>query len=272
MDRFERDGLTFDVLDQGPPAGTPVVLLHGFPQDPGCFDAVVPALHAAGLRTLAPLQRGYAPLARPDGRRAYSVDKCADDVVALLDAAGLASAHVVGHDWGGMIAWALAGRHPARVASLTSLSTPHPAAMRHAMLHSSQALRSWYMAFFQLPAVPEILVRRGLRDTLRRSGLPATDTDRYVAAMAQPGALTGALAWYRGLPFSWQVEVPPCGVPATYVWGRKDVALGRFAAEATGRYVSADYRFVELNAGHWLPETRPTEVAAVVLRRVGVHG
>src|SRR4051794_39933297 len=122
MERFARAGLTFDLRDGGPADGQPVVLLHGFPQDSTCWADVEPALHAAGLRTLAPDQRGYSPGARPPGRSAYRITEPAADVLALLDEAGLASAHIVGHDWGAAVAWALAGRHPERVRSLTVLS------------------------------------------------------------------------------------------------------------------------------------------------------
>jgi pimeloyl-ACP methyl ester carboxylesterase len=108
VDSFRRDGLTFDVRDAGPPDGEPVVLLHGFPQDSAAWDQVSPALHQAGLRTLAPDQRGCSPMARPRGRGRYRLRETTADVLALLDAAGLERAHVVGHDWGGMVAWALA--------------------------------------------------------------------------------------------------------------------------------------------------------------------
>ena len=133
MDTFRRDGLTFDVRDGGPTEGDPVVLLHGFPQDSTAWDHVAPGLHRHGLRTLAPDQRGYSPMARPRGPRAAT--GCARptaDVLALLDAAGLGSAHVVGHDWGGIVGWALAAWHPERVRTLTALSVPHPAAMARA--------------------------------------------------------------------------------------------------------------------------------------------
>ena len=105
MDSFRRDGLTFDVLDSGPADGEPVVLLHGFPQDRTAWNRVAPALHQHGLRTLAPDQRGYSPMARPHGRSAYRLRETTADVLALLDAAGLESAHVVGHDWGGIVGW-----------------------------------------------------------------------------------------------------------------------------------------------------------------------
>jgi pimeloyl-ACP methyl ester carboxylesterase len=268
MDHFEHAGLRFDVVDAGDPDGEVVVLLHGFPQQPAAFDGVTDILHDHGLRTLVPAERGYPATARPKRRRDYTVADTAGDVIALLDAAEIDRAHVVGHDWGGAQAWAVAGLHPERVASLTVLSTPHPAAMIKAFGSSNQALRSWYMFFFQLSFLPEQLVRRTLARTLRDSGLSETYIDRYVSAMAEPGALTGALNWYRGIPYSLRQQVGRIRVPTTYVWGRHDFALGRTAAEATERYVSAPYTFVDLDAGHWLPETESEAVADAVLQRV----
>lgn len=268
MDSFRRAGLTFPVRDDGPSDGPAVVLLHGFPQDASAFDQVVPLLQASGLRTLVPTLRGYTASARPPRRQDYATAETTADVVALLDAAGLAQAHLVGHDWGGAPAWAMGAWHPERVSSLTVLSTPHPAAMAAAFVSSTQGLRSWYMGFFQLPGVPELLVPRTLRKTLVDSGLPATYADRYCAAMAEPGAVTGALNWYRGLPYSARPPVTRSKVATAYVWGRHDFALGRAAAERTGRYVDAPYRFEELDAGHWLPETAPQEVAGIVLAGV----
>lgn len=268
MDHYSRGNLTFDVREGGPADGTPVVLLHGFPQDGSCWDAVSPELHAAGLRTLAPDQRGYSPGARPAGRGAYRLGECALDVVALLDAAGLESAHVVGHDWGGAVAWHLGGRHADRVRSLTVLSTPHPVAMKRAFTRSSQGLRSWYMLAFQLPVLPELLLGRVGERALQRSGLPPERARYYAERLAAPGAMSAALNWYRAMPAGFRESVGRCRVPTTYVWGRKDTALGRAAAEETGDFVSADYRFVEVDGGHWLPEKRAAEMAGHVVERV----
>lgn len=263
--RLHRGPLAFDVHEDGPPGGEPVLLLHGFPEDSTSWDRVLPHLHAAGLRTIALDQRGYSPGARPRSRAAYRVEHLVADALAVLRATG--PAHVVGHDWGGNVAWALAAWTPERVRTLTVLSTPHLRAIARAVLRSDQALRSLYVGFFQLPALPEAVLRRSLPRVLERTGLPATDAARYAARMAEPGALEAALGWYRALPLA-RRPVGRITVPTTYVWGARDVALGRRAAEGTAADVAGPYRFVELDAGHWLPETAPADVAAAVVAAV----
>jgi pimeloyl-ACP methyl ester carboxylesterase len=270
VNQFGSEGLVFDVRDRGPAAGEPVVLLHGFPQDATSWDELAGRLADAGYRTLAPDQRGYSPRARPRGRAAYAMPHLTGDVLALLDAAGLDRAHVVGHDWGGAVAWALAARHPERVRTMTTLSTPHPSALGRAVLRGGQAMRSWYMGLFQLPWLPERmqLVRGGapLRSWLRRSGLPESYAAHYADRMAQPGALTGALMWYRAFPLVLRAPVGRVRVPTLYVWGDRDPALGRAAAEGSGAFVDGPYRFEVLRgAGHWLPETAARPVGDLLL-------
>ncbi|MBD7918521.1 alpha/beta fold hydrolase [Cellulomonas sp. Sa3CUA2] len=271
MDGFTRNGLRFDVRDAGPAAGPAAVLLHGFPQDGSAYDAVVPLLTQAGVRVLVPDQRGYSPGARPPGRRAYAVPELVDDVVALLDAAGVDEAHVVGHDWGGAVAWAVAARRPRRVASLTVLGTPHPAAMRAGLLRG-QALRSWYVGAFQVPGLPEraLLADGGarLRDALVRSGLAPHRAAQYAARMSEPGALTAALAWYRALGVPRSGSTGRVRVPTTYVSARRDPFFAPASVEATAHHVDAAFTRVDLDADHWLPEHRPADVAAAVLGQV----
>ncbi|MDT0166687.1 alpha/beta fold hydrolase [Actinotalea sp. AC32] len=271
MRTFERDGLTFDVRDTGPDGGGTVVLLHGFPQDGSAYDDVAPLLAEAGLRVLVPDQRGYSPGARPTHRAAYALGELVDDVAALLDAADVERAHVVGHDWGGSVAWAFASRHADRTETLTALSTPHPAAMRAALAHG-QAARSWYMAAFQLPRVPEtrLLADDGaaLLGALVRTGLPAEQARRYVDRMREPGALRAAIGWYRALPLAGRTRVGRSRVPTTYVHGSDDPFFAPRAATDTARFVAAPCRVLRLDAGHWLPETHPDEVGAAVLDRV----
>jgi pimeloyl-ACP methyl ester carboxylesterase len=273
VDSFRRDGLTFDVLDAGPSDGDPVVLLHGFPQDSTAWKRVTPALHQHGLRTLAPDQRGYSPMARPRGRAAYRLQETAADVLALLDAAGLESAHIVGHDWGGIVAWALGAWHPDRVRTLTVLSVPHPAAMAKAMVTSDQGLRSYYMGLFQLPLLPERLLLAGdgaaLRRMLRKGGLPDDAVEHYAARMREPGALSAALGWYRAIPFGARDTVGKVRVPTLHLWSTGDAFLGRAATEATAQFVDAPYRLEILDdLTHWIPELAPDRVAELLTAHI----
>ncbi|PRY17074.1 alpha/beta fold hydrolase [Kineococcus rhizosphaerae] len=266
MRSFARDGLTFSVLDDGPPDGDVVVCLHGFPQGPEAYAAVTPLLTARGLRVLVPEQRGYCPTARPPHRRDHALGELVADVLALLDAAGVRRAHLVGHDWGGVVAWAFAARHPGRLVSLTVLSQAHPAAFGAAMTRSTQPLRSAYLGFFLLPRLPErvLLARRGavLSQALRRSGLPAALADGYARRHLAPGSLTGALAWYRALPLAGPVG--PVTVPVTYLRGLRDPFYSATAVARTAGLVRGPYRRVDLDTGHWIPELAPGAVADAV--------
>ncbi len=266
METFTRGDLVFDVSDTGPDDGEVVVLLHGFPQNRHAWDTVAPRLAGAGYRVLAPDQRGYSPRARPAGRRSYVARELVDDVLALIDALGREQVHVVGHDWGASVAWALASSHPERVRSLTAVSVPHPAALVWAMPRG-QALRSWYMALFQLPALPEALLRSRVGQAAAvRSGLPADVARRYVDTLG-PGGVTAALNWYRAVPFGREAEFGHrIAVRTLYVWSDGDTALGRQAAQATARYVTGPYRFEVLEGvGHWIPETAPDRLTDVLL-------
>lgn len=275
MESFANDGLTFDVRDGGPRhADDAVVLLHGFPESPASWDAVAPRLHDAGVRTLAPTLRGYTPGARPRSRSAYRIERLVGDVVALLDAAGVDRGHVVGHDWGGGIAWAVATAVPDRVASLTVLSTPHPDSLPRALVRSNQALRSWYMLAMQIPVLPELLLSRAVRRRgLGSIGLPEDVARGYAEALSDRESVRGMIGPYRGLFVpaprgAARLPSGPVRVPTTYVWGNRDPFLGRTAAEETARFCAADYRFVELDAGHWLPERHAEAVSDEILARI----
>jgi pimeloyl-ACP methyl ester carboxylesterase len=273
---FHHDGLTFDVTDAGPPAGEVVLLLHGYPETKESWDAVVPALTGAGYRVLAPDQRGYSPGARPKGRASYTVPRLVGDVLALADEAGAARFHVVGHDWGGVLAWALGSNHGDRLASLTSLTTPHPAAFARSLVTSTQLLRSWYMLFYQLPLLPELSSSSAagakvFRRALERSGLDPERAERYTERLRK-GAAGPAVNWYRGLPLSGRATFGPVAVPTLYVYAGGDFALGRAAAEGTRRHVNGDYRYeVVEGASHWLPEKSPDAITPMILEHLRRH-
>jgi pimeloyl-ACP methyl ester carboxylesterase len=276
MERFTHAGLSFEVTDSGDVSSPPVILLHGFPADRHSWDAVSHRLVAGAYRVLAPEQRGYSPGARPSSRRDYRVDLLGEDVLALADAAGAPRFHLVGHDWGAAVAWYLAGAYPERVASLTALSVPHPAAMGQAVRRGSQALHSWYMLAFQVPFLPELTLGaaggRLLARALQSSGLEATTAARYAARGRSPNGWRGPLGWYRALPFELRAPARPVEVPTLMMWGPGDRFITRAAAEGAARWVRGDYRFVEVHAGdHWLPETAPDAVADAVAGWLGDH-
>jgi pimeloyl-ACP methyl ester carboxylesterase len=271
--RLRHDGLVFDVRDEGPLDGEPIVLLHGFPERNTCWAEVAPLLHAEGFRTYAPDQRGYSPGARPPRRRDYTMDKLEADVVALIDAIG-GQVHLVGHDWGANSAWLVAMHRPELVRSLTAVCVPHPAAFRDAMFGSRQFFSSWYMGAFQTPKVPELLAARpgGRFDRgLRHGGMTAEEVARFRREIVDDGALTGALNWYRAMPFTRQRSLDdPVPVPTTLLWADGDVPVTRVSVERCAEHVTGPYelRVVE-GLSHWLPTQAPRVVADAVLARVG---
>ena len=267
---FTRDGLVFDVRDAGPVDGTPVVLLHGFPQDSRSWDALSPLLHARGYRTLAPDQRGYSPGARPGTRHAYRVSELTEDIVALIEIAGLGPVHLVGHDWGAAVAWELAAQRPDLLRSLAALSVPHPAAFVRALFSSSQALRSWYMLFFQLPWLPERQISSGKswERALRSTGMSSAAAARDADLMRDRDAARSALNWYRAIMFSRPAVLPgKITIPTLYVWSDGDTAIGPKGAELTSRFVAAPYTYEVLEGvSHWIPEEAPGMLDALLGR------
>ncbi|GIJ62605.1 alpha/beta hydrolase [Virgisporangium aurantiacum] len=268
--------MRFEVVDEGPPDAETIVLLHGFPQSARSWVDVSRPLLAAGYRVIAPDQRGYTPGARPRPRRAYRLEELVADVVALVDAAGVDRVHLVGHDWGGGVAWMVAATRPDRLHTLTVVSAPHPRALVKAMLTGRQLLQAWHVGFFQLPWLPEAAIRaRGGRFAvalLKRSGLGDDLARAYVDRLIDdPGGLAGALRWYRAMPLDVSIgrRTGAVTVPTTYVWSTGDVALGRRAAELTGRWVTGPFEFTVLDGvSHWVPEQVPDELAGYILNRI----
>lgn len=279
MKNFRRGELTFDVLDTGDPDGEVVVLLHGFPQFNTSWDVVTARLTAQGYRCLAPNQRGYSSSARPARRRDYRLTELVEDVCALIDASGAQRVHLVGHDWGAAVAWGVAALHPDRLVTLSALAVPHPVAFLKALATSRQILASWYMFLFQLPRLPEwILRRRRGASTMFSTMLQASRqspeyAERDATAMIDSGALTAAINWYRAMPMSDLRQARGrITVPTLYVWADDDTALLSGAAHATRGYVKGDYRFEVLNGGsHWMLEERPDAVADMLLEWFAAH-
>ncbi len=269
---LEIDDLTFDVWVDGPADGEPVVLLHGFPQSAAGWSLVTPILVEAGLRVIAPNQRGYSPGARPLDVSAYGTDELVGDVIGLLDALSLDSAHIVGHAWGAAVAWPLTAHHPSRVRTLTAVSVPHLAAYGKALREDAdQQQRGSYIGLLRQPGKAEDLLLEDDAARLRAmygGHVPADQVDAHLAVLTEPGALTAALNWYRAMTADLG-ELPAVTVPTTYVWSDEDIAIGRAGAIDCINYVDAPYEFVELaGISHWIPEEAPGRLAAAILARI----
>lgn len=258
--------------------GPLVVLLHGFPQFWYEWRHQIPALAEAGFRVVAPDMRGYNLSDKPSRVSDYRVELLARDVERLILTCGEQTAAVVGHDWGAIVAWIAAMRHPGRVGRLAILNVPHPARFLDGLLSPLQLLRSSYMFFFQIPWLPEEVIRAGdfalLRSALRgdpvRSGaFIAKDVERYVRAMARPGALTASLNYYRALlrnPWETRALLERIEAPVLVIWGERDRYLSRRLAEPPPLWVPNLLRVERLaDASHWVAEDRPQEVNALLL-------
>ncbi|HET7722084.1 MAG TPA: alpha/beta hydrolase [Acidimicrobiales bacterium] len=268
---IDAGGLTFDALVAGPDAGEVVLLLHGFPQSASMWRPQLEALAGAGYRAVAFDQRGYSPGARPAQVEQYKIGHLVDDALAV---AGPEPFHVVGHDFGAVVAWHLAAKLPERIRTLTALSVPHPLAFATALASpaSDQRSKSSYIGFFRMDDVAEeVLLGGGLEVMLAESAYPG-DIDERVAAMSEPGALTGALNWYRAIDFDLVRGVHGITVPTLYVWSTGDVALAREGAEATRRHVDGPYRFEVLQGvSHWIPEEVPEELNRLLLEHLSAQ-
>jgi epoxide hydrolase 4 len=258
--------------------GPLVLLLHGFPQFWYQWRHQIPVLVEAGFRVVAPDMRGYNLSDKPLGVRAYRVELLARDVERLILACGEQTAVVVGHDWGAIAAWIAAMRHPERVEKLAILNVPHPARSLDGLLSPMQLLRSSYVFFFQIPRLPEEVIRAGdfalLRsvfrsDPVQPEALTAEDIERYIEAIAQPGVLTASLNYYRALlrnPREMRALLQRVEAPVLVIWGEKDRFLSRRLAEPPRLWVPNLIRVKRLpDASHWVAEDRPLEVNTLLL-------
>ncbi len=262
------NGFTFRCRTAGA-SGEPVILLHGFPETSHMWVELLPRLESAGYRCLAPDQRGYSPGARPEGIENYTYESIASDVFALADAWGVDRFHLVGHDWGAGAGWSAVATNPARIVSWSALSVPHVAAFGRAIREDAdQAQRSTYITFFQEPGVAEAALSANDFAGLKNVWSASSDEEKaeYLSVFSQPGALTGALNWYRG---SRGIEpgdqFGDVYTPTLLIWGNQDSAIGRVGVENGAKFMKGPYTFLELDAGHWLIQEQPDAVSNAIL-------
>jgi len=267
-------GLRFETLSAGPSQGELVLLLHGFPQSASCWRPALNGLAAAGYRAVAVTQRGYSPGAVPEDVEAYHMRELVSDVAAFADALQREPFHLVGHDWGGMVAWAAAARLPERVRTLTSVTTPHPAALSQALRSTEQRVRMSYVALLRAPYIPEALFNLASGElavrALSATGLERSAARRDVDHLRTVGP-TGAFSWYRATDRA-TFAVDTVRVPTLHVWADGDPVFGRTVTEATAAFVDAPYHLLELQgASHWVPDQHWEDVADVFADHLREH-
>ena len=269
------NGINLHVVQAGPEDGPLVILLHGFPEFWYGMKAQMDFLAAQGFRVWVPDQRGYNLSDKPEGSAAYNLDNLAADVVGLMDAATAELVYLVGHDWGAAVAWWTAIKYPDRIKKLVIMNVPHPVVMnKHLRSSFDQMRKSWYIFFFQIPALPEFSLRRNnyaqgasaLLESSNPGSFTEEDIRHYREAWSQPGALTGMLNWYRAV----MQHAPPTPkdyrikMPTLMIWGANDVALDKEMTQPSidlcdeGRLVLFD------DATHWVQHDKPDEVNALL--------
>jgi pimeloyl-ACP methyl ester carboxylesterase len=274
-ERIEGDGVELHVARAG--EGPPVILLHGFPEHWYSWRRQIAALADAGFSVYAPDMRGYNLSDKPVGRDAYHLRHLVADVAALVRATGRARAHVVGHDWGGIVAWTFAGQHPERLDKLVILNAPHLRIYLEKVRRPPQMFRSWYVLFFQLPILPERALSaqdfRAVRDMFthypaRRGAFTDEDVKQYIEALARPGALTAGLNYYRANLSSDSLEFARSAyteAETLVIWGERDPALGTELLQGLER-VAPRVRVHRIpNVSHWVQNEAPEEVTDVLV-------
>ena len=257
--------------------GPLIVLLHGFPEFWYSWRHQIPAL-ATHFRVVAMDMRGYNESEKPSSLEEYTVGKLVGDVIGVVRGLGEQQAVIVGHDWGGVVAWRVAMMFPELVKRLIILNAPHPAARHTRGFHDlGQMRRSWYMFFFLLPEIPEQVLSRNNFEILRsfafgtavrRGAFSESDIEAYVASWRKPGGLTGGINYYRAnvsasywLSLGRLPELPKIRTPTLQIWGEEDPYLGKELTEGTAEFVDATYRLHFIpNCGHWVQQEAPQEV------------
>ena len=271
MRRIAGDGVELAVLDEG--EGHPVLLLHGFPDSSRLWRHQVAALSAAGMRAIVPDLRGFGESDKPAAVEEYAIARSVADMVAILDALAIDRAHVVGHDFGAVVAWVLAALLPERVDHLVAMSVGHPATGRLRTMEDRE--KAWYQLLFQFPDVAEPLLQRDdwklFREWLREDG----DVEQYLDDLSRPGALTAGLNWYRANlapQLELQLRTPPPAVaaPTLGLWSSGDNYLTEHRMIRSREHVIGPWRYERIEgASHWMQLDAPDRVNELLLEFLG---
>jgi pimeloyl-ACP methyl ester carboxylesterase len=279
--RVSLKGLTFNLVCAGETNAPLVILLHGFPECWLTWKDQIQPLADAGYRVIAPDQRGYNLSDKPKSLEDYRIDILASDVEAIRQYAECETFHLVGHDWGAAIGWWYAMHYPNTLRSLTVINAPHPTVFENTLRSNKrQLLKSWYMFFFQIPKLPELLMPlmnfKQLKKGLIDSSNPETFNDEILsqltAAWQQSGAITGMLNWYRAA-LRRPVEATNLTIncPTRILWGENDIALTKEMAQLSTQYCSDVELTYYPDGTHWLTHDHPERVANEIIRFCDAH-
>ncbi|WP_280768023.1 alpha/beta fold hydrolase [Salipaludibacillus daqingensis] len=270
---IKTNGITLHVAVSGPTDGHLLLLLHGFPEFWYGWKNQIEPLVKSGYRVVVPDQRGYNLSDKPQGKENYTINKLRDDMIGVIEACGNSKATIIGHDWGGAVAWYLAATKPEYVEKLITVNIPHPRAMKKAMLtYPPQWLKSSYILFFQIPNLPEKLLesdghkrmKKALTSSSKKGTFSKENLNKYHHAWSQKGSVTAMLNWYRAI---WHAELPneKITVPTRIIWGLGDQFLSRKLAKASIDYCENGELVFVGEATHWVNHEQPKIVNRLML-------
>ncbi len=262
-------GVNLAVIDEGPRDGTPIILLHGFPDSADMWRHQIPVLVDAGYRVVAPDLRGLGESDKPQDPQDYTLRKVMNDIVAISGELGFTKSHIVGHDFGAAVAWMYSFFMPRRVERLVVLSVGHPGMFVVPTL--SQREKSWYMLLYQFPGISEKLLRRNSWRLLKQILGNEGDYERYLADLARPGALTAGLNWYRANnnpanELESRATFPPVLAPTMGIWSSGDKAMAEETMTGSSKFVTGPWRYERIEgASHWIPLDSADQVNDLLL-------
>lgn len=270
------DDLIFDCRTDGDKENELVIFLHGWPETSYMWKTLMSSFSKNGFYCVAPNLRGYSKDACPKGKKKYSLNKLAKDVMDIFEFLNKPKFHLVGHDWGAVIGWKVVHDHPDKILSWTGISVPHPQAFGKAIVvDEEQSKMSQYVKNFQLPYLPEKGIRKNDFELLKRlwKNSESNEIDDYLKVFKNPKQLTASINYYRNnyklLKSAAKEQIlGDINVPTLFIWGNKDIAIGSYSVKEGHQYMKNEYEFIELDSGHWLIQTNYPELERAITRHV----
>ena len=278
IESIQANGYTFNCRVAGETTSNKyLILLHGFPETSHMWESTMLKMAQKGYFCIAPDMRGYSPAARPKGIKKYSIDQLAKDIIQIAQAKNISKFHLIGHDWGAAVAWAVCGLYPTHIQSFIPMSVPHLSALAKALKQDKdQRKMSAYAQFFQLAFWPEILLKAKKFKQLKETCWYLSDemqVNAYLSVFSQKRALTSCLNYYRKnwnkmAKIAASLDIDSFSIPTTFIWGEKDSALGATASKNSQNYIKGPYRFVILEASHWLIQEKEADIHRLILQHL----